>query len=211
LRAIRQAALDVLRRPACASLRRMANPALKRATYADVLAAPRHLVAELVHGVLHTHPRPASPHAAAATALAGELWSPFKRGSGAPGILLVEPELHLGEYVLVPDLAGWRRERMPAVPEVAYFTLAPDWICEILSKGTAKIDRTEKLPIYAEHRVAHAWLVDPILRTLEALRLESGRWSILATYKDDARIRAEPFEAIELDLGVLWADVVLAD
>src|SRR5258708_1593356 len=131
----------------------MADPAFKRATYADVLAAPRNVVAEVIHGVLHTNPRPASPHAAATTALAGELWSPFKRGSGGPGgwILLVEPELHLGDHVMVPDLAGWRRERMPAVRDVAYFTLAPDWVCEVLSKGTAKVDRSEKLPLYAEH------------------------------------------------------------
>jgi Uma2 family endonuclease len=191
----------------------MADPARKRATYADVLAAPRHVVAELIHGVLQTQPRPAGPHAAATTALAEELGPPFKRGRGGPGgwILLVEPEIHLGEHVLVPDLAGWRRERMAAVADVAYFTLFPDWVCEVLSKSTAKVDKSEKLPIYAEHRVGHAWLVDPILRTLEVLRLEGGLWTILATHKDDARVRAEPFDAIELELGILWADVVLND
>jgi Uma2 family endonuclease len=185
----------------------------KRATYEDVLAAPENLVAELIYGVLHTHPRPASPHAVAATALGEELGPPFKRGRGGPGgwILLDEPELHLGEHVLVPDLGGWRRERMPKVANVPYFTLPPDWICEVLSKSTVKVDKSEKLPIYAEHRVTHAWLVDPIVRTLEVLRLESGRWSILATHKDAARVRAEPFDAIELDLGILWADVVLDD
>ncbi|MGO9838138.1 MAG: Uma2 family endonuclease [Polyangiaceae bacterium] len=189
----------------------MADPARKRATYADVLAAPAHLVVELIHGVLNTHPRPASPHAAAASALGEELGPPFKRGRGGPGgwILLDEPEVHLGEHVLVPDLAGWRRERMPAIPHAPYFTLAPDWVCEVLSASTAKIDKTEKLPIYAEHRVAHVWLVDPILRTLEELRLQNGQWSILATYCDDAKVRAQPFDAIELELGVLWADVAL--
>ncbi len=189
----------------------MANAARNRATYADVLAAPPHRVAELIHGVLHTHPRPASPLAVAGSALTEELGPPFKRGRGGPGgwMLLSEPELHLGEHVLVPDLAGWRRERMPVIENVPYFTLAPDWICEILSKSTAKVDRTEKLPIYAEHHVAHAWLVDPILRTLDVLRLENGRWSILASHKDDDRIRAEPFHAIELELWILWADVVL--
>jgi Uma2 family endonuclease len=189
----------------------MATPARKPATYADVLAAPRHVVAELIHGVLHTFPRPAGPHAAATTALGEELGPPFKRGRGGPGgwILLDEPELHFGEDVLVPDMAGWRRERMPAVANVPYFTLAPDWVCEVLSKSTAKVDKTEKLPIYARQGVSHAWLVDPILRTLEVLRLESGRWSILATYHDDARVRAEPFDAFELDLSILWADVEL--
>ena len=173
------------------------------------------MVAELIHGVLHTNPRPASPHAVASSALGEELGPPFKRGRGGPGgwILLDEPELHLGENVLVPDLAGWRRERMPAIDDVPFFTLPPDWVCEVLSKSTAKLDKSEKLPLYAEHGVAHAWLVDPILRTLELLRLEGGRWgrwSILATHKDDARVRAEPFDAIELQLAVLWADVVLA-
>jgi Uma2 family endonuclease len=191
----------------------MADPARKRATYDDILAAPAHVVAELIHGVLHTQPRPANRHAAAASALGEELGPPFKRGRGGPGgwILLNEPESHLGEHVLVPDLAGWHRERMPAIPDAPHFTLAPDWVCEVLSASTAKIDKTEKLPIYAEHRVAHAWLVDPILRTLEVLRLTNGTWSILATHCDDAKVRAEPFDAIELELGVLWADVVLKD
>jgi hypothetical protein len=191
----------------------MADPARKRATYEDVVTAPAHVVAELIHGVLHTNPRPASPHAAAASALGEELGPPFKRGRGGPGgwIFLDEPELHLGEHVLVPALAGWRRERMPAIRQAPFFTLAPDWVCEVLSESTTKIDRTEKLPIYAEHRISDAWLVDPILRTLEVLRLDDGRWSILATYSHDARVRAQPFEAIELDLAVLWADVVLKD
>jgi Uma2 family endonuclease len=191
----------------------MSAPAFKRATYEDVLAAPAHRVAELIQGVLHTHPRPAGPHSAAASALGEELGPPFKRGRGGPGgwILLDEPELHLGEHVLVPDLAGWRRERMPRIQDVPYFTLAPDWVCEVLSRSTAKLDRTEKLPIYADHRVGHVWLVDPILRTLEVMRLESGRWSILGTYNDEATVRAEPFEAFALDLGILWADVVLGD
>lgn len=187
----------------------MADVARKRATYDDVVAAPRCRVAELIHGVLHTQPRPAFPHAAATSALGEELGPPFKRGRGGPGgwILLDEPEIHLGENVLVPDLAGWRRERMPGVPNAPFVTLAPDWVCEALSPSTATIDKAEKLPIYAEHRVAHAWLLDPALRTLEVLRLENGRWSIVMTHHDDAKVRAEPFDAFELDLAVLWADV----
>jgi Uma2 family endonuclease len=201
----------------------MAEPVRGRATYEDVVRAPATVVAELIHGVLYTHPRPASPHAAAATALGEELGPPFKRGRGGPGgwILLDEPELHLGEHILVPDLAGWRRERMPTIRQAPYFTLSPDWVCEVLSASTAKTDRSQhgsllgffppKLPIYAGYRVAFAWLVDPILRTLEVLRLESDRWSILAIHGDDAKLRAEPFDAIELDLSILWADVVLDD
>jgi Uma2 family endonuclease len=189
----------------------MADAARKLATYQDVLDAPADRVAELVDGVLYTHPRPAGPHTAAATALSEELGPPFKRGRGGPGgwILLFEPEVHFSVHVLVPDLAGWRRERMPAVTAAPYFTVIPDWVCEVLSPATAKLDRTAKLALYAEHGVAHAWLVDPLLRTLEALALERGRWSLIATFKDNDKVRVAPFDAFELDLGVLWADVVL--
>lgn len=172
------------------------------------------MVAELIDGSLLLSPRPGGPHAAASTALTEELGPPFKRGRGGPGgwLILDEPELHLGANVLVPDLAGWRRERMNQVPaNAAYFTLAPDWICEVLSKGTAKFDRGRKLEIYASHGVAHAWLVDPLNRTLEVLRREGKHWLIVSTHADDERVRAEPFDAIELELGLLWADVVQED
>lgn len=176
-----------------------------------MLRAPRHVVAEVLDGELHLQPRPAKPHAAAATALGEELGPPFKRGRGGPGgwILLDEPELHLGEDILVPDLGGWRRARMPMLDDEAYFTLAPDWVCEVLSPGTAKIDRAEKVPIYAREGVGHVWLLDPLSRTLEVLRREGSQWLIVAVHRDDARVRAEPFDAIELDLAVLWADVKL--
>lgn len=191
----------------------MADPARRRATYQDVLDAPANKVAELVDGVLHVSPRPAKPHALASSALGGELIPPFRRGRGGPGgwFIIDEPELHLGADVVVPDLAGWRCERMPVLTtDESYFTLAPDWICEVLSPSTAKLDRAEKLPIDARAEVRHAWLVDPVLRTLEILRLERGRWMLLDTYHDDARVRAEPFEVFELELDVLWAGVQLA-
>jgi Uma2 family endonuclease len=188
----------------------MADPARRRATYQDLLALPEHVVGEIIDGELRTMPRPAPRHAAAATALGEELGPPFKRGRGGPGgwILLDEPELHLGEDVLVPDLAGWRRERMPLIPaDKPYVTLAPDWACEVLSPSTAKTDRAEKLPIYAREKVGDVWLIDPAARTLEVLRREGRFWIILDVQKDQARVRAEPFDAIELDLAVLWADV----
>lgn len=168
-------------------------------------------MAELIGGELRLRPRPAKPHAAAASALGEELGPPFKRGRGGPGgwILLDEPELHLAEDVLVPDLAGRRRERLPALDAEPYFTLPPDWVCEVLSRSTSKTDRSEKLPIYAREAVRHAWLVDPIVRTLEVLRLEQGRWSILGVFRDEQIVRAEPFEALALELGILWADVSL--
>ncbi len=185
-----------------------ADPAPKRATYQDVLDAPAHRVAELVDGELRLSPRPALPHSVASTALGEELGPPFKRGKGGPGgwILLDEPELHLSHDILVPDMAGWRRERLSVVPAEAYLTLAPDWLCEVLSPSTARLDRAEKLPIYAREAVQHVWLVDPSARLLEVFRLEGERWSLLATYGDDAKVRAEPFEAFELELAVLWAD-----
>jgi Uma2 family endonuclease len=190
----------------------MTDPARRRATYEDVLAAPPHVVAEVIDGELHLQPRPAKPHAAAATALGEELGPPFKRGRSGPGgwIPLFEPELHLGGDILVPDLAGWRRERMPVlIDDDPFFTLAPDWACEVLSARTAKTDRVRKLPIYARERLAHVWLVGPIQRTLEVLRREGDRWVVVGAWSDDARVRAEPFDAIELDLSVLWADVEL--
>ncbi len=192
----------------------MAEAARKRSTYADVLAAPTHLIAELIDGELHLNPRPAKPHTMAATALGEELGPPFKRGRGGPGgwILANEPEMHLGEDIVVPDLAGWRRERMPVVvADVPYFDLAPDWICEVVSPGTEKYDRTDKLDIYAREHVGWAWLVNPITRTLEVLERADTGWLLRHVWRDCARVRAEPFDAIELDLALLWADVVFPE
>jgi Uma2 family endonuclease len=195
----------------------MGQPAEKRqrATYADVEAVPPGKVAELIGGVLHVMPRPAPRHARAGGAMQGELFGPFDRGRGGPGgwWILPEPELHFpdpdapGEVdALVPDVAGWRRERMPELPETAYFALAPDWICEVLSPSTTDFDRDVKMPVYAREGVRHAWLVDPIARTLEVHTLGPGRrWLPAVTHRDGARIRVEPFDAIELDLAVFWA------
>jgi Uma2 family endonuclease len=187
----------------------MFGPKRRRATYQDVLDAPTHLVAEIIGGQLRLSPRPGGPHTSVATVLGEELGPPFKRGRGGPGgwIILDEPELHLGAEIVIPDLAGWRRERLPAIQNVAYFTLAPDWLCEVLSRSTEKLDRAEKLPIYAAHGVRNVWLVNPIQRTLEVLRLHDGKWLTLAVHCDDAKVRAEPFDAIELDLADLWADL----
>jgi Uma2 family endonuclease len=187
----------------------MADAGKKRATYDDVLAAPPHKVAEIVDGELILSPRPAVRLAAAASVLGEELGPPFKRGRGGPGgwIIINEPELHFANDVLVPDLAGWRRERMAVLPDAPFITLPPDWICEALSPGSFRFDRKQKMPIYAEQGVRNAWLVDPVERTLEFFRLVENRWLLLATFADDERVRAEPFDAIELELGLLWADV----
>ena len=176
------------------------------ATYQDVLDAPEHLVAELIGGALHTHPRPAPRHATAGAGLLGRLRPAFDRGDDGPGgwRILYEPELHLAGEVLVPDLAGWRRERMPELPDTAYFTLAPDWVCEVLSPSTRKLDLVHKRPIYASAEIVHLWLVDPVERILEAFRLHDGKWQLIATVEDDDPVRIAPFEAVTFSLAELW-------
>jgi Uma2 family endonuclease len=185
----------------------MGEPAARPANYGDLLQVPEHLVAEILHGVLHTHPRPAPKHALSAAAIGGKLFDPFGTGSRGPGgwWILDEPELHLGAHVIVPDLAGWRRERMPVLPDTAWFELAPGWICEVLSPSTVRTDRTLKRPIYAQLGIAHLWLVDPLLRTLEAYRLRDDHWILDITLKDDDAVRVDPFAAIEFPLSDLWA------
>lgn len=190
----------------------MGDPAKREATYEDVLRAPPHKVAEIIGGELILSPRPAAPHAVAASALGEELGPPFKRGRGGPGgwIILDEPELHLARDILVPDLGGWRRETMPAVADEPYFTVRPDWICEVLSPSTERFDRGDKLRIYAQAGVNHAWLVNPLVRTLEVVKLSTEKphqWTTLGVFRDDAKVRAEPFEVFELDLAILWQDV----
>jgi Uma2 family endonuclease len=187
----------------------MGETARKKPGYEDVLAAPSHKIAEVVAGALYLHPRPAGPHALVTSVLGEELGGPFRRGRGGPGgwIFLDEPELHFGDDIVVPDLAGWRRTRLPAVPNEPYLSLAPDWICEALSPSTARFDRVDKLAVYARECLAHLWFVDPLARTLEVLKLDAGRWQLPGSFRDDACVRAEPFDAIELDLSVLWADL----
>jgi Uma2 family endonuclease len=186
----------------------MAQPKTRPATYADIEALPRHVVGEILFGVLHTHPRPAPRHGRASSRLGAELDGPFDRGRGGPGgwIILDEPELHIEGHIVVPDLAGWRRERLPRLPDKAYFETPPDWVAEVLSPLTVRIDRTDKMRIYAAFGVGHAWYIDPVARTLEVFTLAGDKWLLAATFKDDDAVTAPPFEAHAFPLDVLWAD-----
>ena len=183
----------------------------RRATYADLIDIPEHLVAEIVGGELVTSPRPAPPHALAGSAIGGLLFDRFNAPPGFPGgpggwWILDEPEVHLGEDVLVPDLAGWRRERMLRLPEGTYFEQAPDWACEVVSPGSGRLDRVRKMPIYAREGVDCLWIVDPLTRTLEVYRLEGGRWVVAATHGGGETVRAVPFDAIEVDMRRWWLE-----
>lgn len=180
--------------------------AARKATYQDVLDAPENQVAEVVDGELFLSPRPARPHTRAASRLGVLLGAAFMEGIGGPGgwEFLVEPELHVGEDVVVPDVAAWRRENAPSLEHLAYYTETPDWVCEVLSPSNMRLDRAKKLPVYARAGISHAWLVDPSARTIEVFKLVDGLWSLRSVVSDDAKVRAEPFDAFELDLARLW-------
>jgi Uma2 family endonuclease len=183
------------------------KPLKKNATYDDLREVPDHFVAEMFDGDLYAFPRPALPHTRAASVLGAALMGPFDQGRNGPGgwLFLDEPELHFGNDVLVPDLAAWRRTRLPALAAEPYLTLAPDWVCEVLSASTEKLDRGEKLRVYARERVAYVWLIDPSRQTLEVLALgRRGQWAKRGVHEGRANVRAAPFDAIELELGALW-------
>jgi Uma2 family endonuclease len=183
------------------------KPLKKNATYDDLREVPEHFVAEMFDGDLYASPRPATPHSRAASVLAAALISPFDQGRNGPGgwLFLYEPELHFDNDVLVPDIAAWRRARLPALPAAAYLTLAPDWVCEVLSPSTERLDRGEKLRVYARERVAYVWLIDPSQQALEVLALDQrAQWAKRSAFEGRANVRAAPFDAIELELGALW-------
>lgn len=185
----------------------MVLAAHRAATYDELSALPEHVVGEIIDGELVVSPRPAMPHALGASALGATLLPPLQFGDGGgPGgwWILDEPELHLGDDVLVPDLAGWRRDRMPSAPAGSFVTLAPDWVCEVLSPATSRHDRTKKLPIYAQAGVPALWLLDPLTETLEVFRLDGRHWVLLAAHGGDETIRATPFESVAVELKRLW-------
>nr|VFK20974.1 MAG: Endonuclease, Uma2 family (restriction endonuclease fold) [Candidatus Kentron sp. LFY] len=183
------------------------HAAERRATYEDVLRAPPERVAEIIHGRLYTHPRPASRHALAGSSLGVIIGNQYHRmDNGSPGgwWILYEPELHRDDQILVPDLAGWRRRRMPKFPDAPYFELAPDWVCEVLSPSTARMDRVLKMPLYAQFGVGHLWLLDPKLQTLEVFESREDKWFLWGTFQENDTVAAAPFDALSFGLGALW-------
>ncbi len=182
------------------------QPVPQPATYADILGLPEHMTGEIIDGELHAQPRPASPHIAFSYELGSELHGPFHRGKGGPGgwIILPEIELHLGTTILVPDISGWRRERVPEFPRTPYITIAPDWVCEIISPESARRDRVKKMRVYAQQQITWYWLVDPDARTLEVFHLVGDAYQFHDGYEESDKARAAPFDAIELDLALLW-------
>ncbi len=178
----------------------------RSATFQDVLDTPPHLVAEIVDGTLYVHSRPTLLHAQVGSELGMIIGPPFHRGNGGPGgwLILDEPKVHLGDDFVVPDLAGWRRERLPKAQPVAYTELVPDWICEILSPSTRKFDREVKQVIYARAGVKHMWMIDPEACSLEAFALSGADWKLIDKLFDNVPVSLPPFEAISFDLGDLW-------
>jgi Uma2 family endonuclease len=187
----------------------MAEPARKRAMYEDLYLVPENMTGEIINGELIVTPRPSRKHVYTTSALDKKIGSPFQFGEGGgPGgwIILVEPEIGLGEHTLVPDLGGWREERYPQEEPHNWISVPPNWICEVISPSTRRIDKMEKMPIYAQYGVPFCWLVDPVDKTLDVFRLKTGEWVVAGLYVGDARVRAEPFSDIEINLSDLWQE-----
>ncbi len=192
-----------------------ALPKLTRDLYAELCDLPPHVTGEIIGGQLHTQPRPAGPHSLSSSTLGGELYGPYQRGSGGPGgwWIIDEPEIHFirDVEVCVPDIAGWRKGRMPKIPRGHRFEIVPDWVCEVLSPSTAKKDRVVKMPVYAKYGVGYLWLVDPLERTLEAFALSEGRWTVIGLFQDKDIVQMVPFEEMTLNLEDLWPEVEEGD
>lgn len=178
------------------------------ALYRRLEALPETQIGEILRGDVVASPRPAPRHAKAIIALGNKIYDPYDQGQGGPGgwRIFSEPEVHLRSEVVVPDLAGWRRERMPDFPEAAAIDLPPDWVCEILSPNSKRRDRVIKRAIYAEHGVSFLWFIDPVERMLDVLELTEQGWLIDAIYAENDVARARPFDAIDLPLADLWPD-----
>ena len=186
----------------------MSSSAPKRVTYQDLLDLPENVIGEIIEGQLITSPRPSGTHVAVSSSLGDDLVGPFQKGRGGPGgwWILDEPEIKF-EFEInhcVPDLAGWRKDRMPKVPDGHIFDVVPDWICEIVSPSSKRRDRVEKFNLYARYEVGFYWIIDPEIKSLEAFRLEQGHWVSLGVFADAIKVKLQPFDAVEIDLSQLW-------
>ncbi len=184
----------------------MAQARHRSASYADIEALPPNVVGEILFGHLVTHPRPGPRHGGASSSLGALAVGAYQFGVGGPGgwIFIIEPELHLGEHVVVPDIAGWRRERFSERPDKAYFDIAPDWVCEVISPSTERYDRCQKRKIYAQFGVAHLWLLDPNAQILEVFALQGDDWLLLAAFQGTQEVTAAPFDELKFSLSLLW-------
>jgi Uma2 family endonuclease len=186
----------------------VARPQSRPATAADIAHAER---LEVLGGEIAEKASPSAEHGAAQFAF-GELLTPFNRrpgGGGGPGgwWLMTEVEVELEAHeVFLPDIAGWRRERAPARPRGRAVRLRPDWVCEIRSASTARVDSVAKLRVYHRCGVPHYWICDPDTETLLVYRWsEAGYVAVLSAQRGE-RVRAEPFDAIEIAVGVLFGE-----
>lgn len=186
----------------------MGKPADPIATYEDLFDLPENILGEILSGELVTQPRPAPRHANASAALCAALrtnFGPNTTDKQDGWWILFEPECHPGDDIIVPDIAGWRKVNMPHLPETAWFSLRPDWVCEVVSPSTAKYDRGIKRDIYAREQVPHYWIVDPIARMIEVFALQEGDWSQIDLVSDEQVVNLKPFEVLPFDLSILWA------
>jgi Uma2 family endonuclease len=184
------------------------KPSMKPPTLADLDALPPGIVGEIIEGVLYTMTKPRARHQRTGTGIGSDLRGPFDLGRGGPGgwWIIAEPGIELPNDTkeISPDVAGWRRERMPELPVDEPIRVVPDWVCEILSKTTRRHDQLVKLPYYADVGVPYAWIVDLEARVLTAQRLESGRWLTIGTYSDETEARIAPFDAVPLNVADWW-------
>ena len=181
----------------------MSEPAKTKALYEDLFAVPENMTGEIIDGEVIATPRPSRRHTLVTGLLGGEIIPPYFHGwGGGPGgwIIIIESEVGLGEDILVPDLAGWKKERFPVSEETNWISVVPEWVCEVLSPRAIRVDKIKKMHICAHHGVRHCWLIDPIARTLDVLRLETDKWVLAGVYAEDDKVRAEPFQEAEIAL-----------
>jgi len=185
----------------------MSESARKRPAYKDLYKIPENMTGEIINGELVVTPRPSRKHGYSTTALGAAVVPSYQfgRGGGLGGwVIIIEPEIGFGENIMVPDIAGWKEDRYPEEEPHNWISVVPDWICEVLSPNTLRVDKVRKMPIYARHGVPYFWLIDPAAETLDVFRLASGQWTLLGTYVEDDKVRAEPFGEIEINLSDLW-------